>query len=47
LPDPVSVPRDKGIKRAMKLEAAHAAFAEWIQNLGLGTGSGDDAVETS
>lgn len=29
LPDPPEVVRDKGIKRAMKLEAAQASFAEW------------------
>ena len=33
LPDPQPVPRDKGVKRAMKLEAATAAFAEWTSRL--------------
>jgi methylenetetrahydrofolate--tRNA-(uracil-5-)-methyltransferase len=29
LPDPEPVPRDKAVKRAMKLEAARAAFTSW------------------
>jgi len=33
LPDPEPVPRDKGVKRAMKLAAANAAFDEWVQKV--------------
>ena len=28
-PDPAEPTRDKGVKRAKKLEAAQTAFAEW------------------
>lgn len=33
LPDPTEPVRDKGVKRTMKLEAAHAAFAEWLDSI--------------
>jgi len=35
LPDPPTPMRDKGLKRAWKLEAAHTAFAEWRDLLAL------------
>jgi methylenetetrahydrofolate--tRNA-(uracil-5-)-methyltransferase len=35
LPDPEEPTRDKGVKRAGKLEAAHQAFAGWISESGL------------
>ena len=35
LPDPDPVPRDKGVKRAMKIEAAQAGLSEWIAALAL------------
>lgn len=34
LPDPVEPVRDKGIRRAKKLEAARSTFAEWISESG-------------
>jgi methylenetetrahydrofolate--tRNA-(uracil-5-)-methyltransferase len=33
LPDPEQPTRDKGMKRAMKLQAAHKAFAMWIAGI--------------
>ncbi len=33
LPDPEPIPRDKGVKRQMKLEAAHRAFECWLPEL--------------
>jgi len=33
LPDPEEPTRDKGVKRARKLEAAQAAFSEWFERL--------------
>ena len=33
LPDPDPVPRDKSVKRAMKIEAAQAGLAEWLENM--------------
>lgn len=33
LPDPAEPTRDKGVKRAKKLAAAHAAMAEWLRQL--------------
>jgi hypothetical protein len=33
LPDPPFETRDKGVKRAAKLEAAQAGFADWIANI--------------
>ena len=29
LPDPEPIPRDKGLKREMKIRAAQEAFATW------------------
>lgn len=34
LPDPEEPVRDKGVKRALKLEAARSAFADWLGQLG-------------
>ncbi len=33
LPDPEQPTRDKGQKRALKLEAAHQAFSNWLQTI--------------
>lgn len=34
LPDPEEPTRDKGVKRAMKIAAAQAALAEWLETMG-------------
>jgi folate-dependent tRNA-U54 methylase TrmFO/GidA len=34
LPDPDQPTRDKGVKRALKIQAAQDAFAEWRETLG-------------
>ncbi len=36
LPEPLEPTRDKGVKRAIKLAAAQAAFSEWLQQLSTG-----------
>ena len=47
LPDPDPVPRDKGVKRALKIEAAQVGLTEWLERLGEAHRANGNSAMTS
>ena len=47
LPDPDPVPRDKAVKRAMKIQAAQTGLSEWLEELSQSYRSSANSATTS